>query len=47
MSDNKQQPPKEGFTVYINVYDILALKVNNYLACGGLGIFHTGVEVNG
>ena len=33
--------------MYINVYDILALKVNNYLACGGLGIFHTGVEVNG
>jgi hypothetical protein len=33
--------------VYVNVYDIPPRKVNKYLELIGMGIYHTGIEVNG
>ena len=37
----------ESMKIYINVYDILPQNYNKRLEWIGMGIFHTGIEVNG
>lgn len=43
--DTQQTSENSGTPVYLSVYDMYSL--NNYMSNLGVGIYHTGVEING